>query len=181
MVPAALADQVALARRAVDDHPAAGAQPALAAFMAEGHLAAHLRRMRRLYAGRQQALLAAAAGRLDGALDLRPHAAGLHLVARFGPALADADDEDLSERLRATGYTSSNGIPELREAIAEQLRADGITAPALSGYFAGPPTARGLLLGYAAVPEADMPAAVARLARIISAPNRASAPGRAGP
>ena len=54
-----LYDAVAAARRALDDHPSAVLQPALAAFMAEGHFAAHVRRMRRLYAARQAALLAA--------------------------------------------------------------------------------------------------------------------------
>jgi GntR family transcriptional regulator / MocR family aminotransferase len=54
-------------------------------------------------------------------------------------------------------------------AIARAAAAAGVEAPALSGYYQGPATARGLLLGYAGVPAAAMAPAVGRLAAVIEA------------
>src|SRR5690606_13743963 len=50
VAPERLVDAFLAGRMGLDDHPAPHAQPALAAFMADGHFAQHLRRMRRLYA-----------------------------------------------------------------------------------------------------------------------------------
>lgn len=47
------------------------------------------------------------------------------------------------------------------EALA---RAAGLSAPALSAYFVGPPTHEGLLLGYAGFDEETIDDAIARLA-----------------
>jgi len=69
------------------------AQAALADFIAEGQLAAHIRRMRGLYAERQEALLAALGARLGGALEAAPDDAGMHLVGRLP---AGADDAAIS-------------------------------------------------------------------------------------
>ncbi len=147
VVPAALAQTFARARAAIDDHPASAAQPALAEFIGAGHFAAHVRRMRRRYAGRQEALLAAAGRHLEGLLDLSPDPAGMHLVAGFAPALARRmSDRQASQRIAAAG----------------------LAAPPLSSYFAGRPTRHGLLLGYAAVPEAEMDPAVAQLAAALA-------------
>ncbi|MGI9413479.1 MAG: PLP-dependent aminotransferase family protein, partial [Hyphomicrobiales bacterium] len=52
------------------------AQPALAGFMASGHLAAHIRRMRRLYADRQKALTRALETHLAGLLSAPSQNAG---------------------------------------------------------------------------------------------------------
>lgn len=143
VVPPPLVDVFSRARAALDDHLATAAQPALAEFVAAGHFAAHIRRMRRRYEARQRALLDAARRHLDGLLALVPDAAGMHLVADLGPALA--------------------GRMSDREASA-RAHAAGIAAPPLSAYFAGRPTREGLLLGYAAVPEAEMEPALRRLA-----------------
>jgi GntR family transcriptional regulator/MocR family aminotransferase len=55
VVPPGLVDAVARAREAIDAYPSAIVQPVLAAFMAEGHFAAHVRRMRTVYARRREA------------------------------------------------------------------------------------------------------------------------------
>lgn len=148
VVPADLAEPLARARRALDDHPSTVVQPALAAFLEEGHFAQHLRRMRRLYAARQEALLAAGRRHLDGLLELAPDAAGMHLVAGLAPALAARADD---------------------RACAEAAAAAGIAAPPLSAYHLGPPDRQGLLLGYAAVPEAEIDSAAAGLAQALDA------------
>lgn len=147
VVPPALTEAVRAVSMGLDDHPSAIQQPALAAFMEEGHFASHIRKTRRLYAARQQALLAAAGRHLDGLLALAPDEAGMHLVARLAPALAARMDD--------------------REAAARAAQA-GLTAPPLSAFFHGKPTERGLLLGYAAVAEDAMDGAVARLAGALS-------------
>jgi GntR family transcriptional regulator / MocR family aminotransferase len=55
-------------------------QAVLADFISEGHFARHVRRMRALYAERQQALIRASRSELDGLLEVEPSAAGMHLI-----------------------------------------------------------------------------------------------------
>ncbi len=143
VVPPQLVEPLARAR--IDDHPSLVTQPALAAFIEEGHFAAHVRRMRALYAERQQALLHHAGRRLAGALDLAPDPAGLHLVARLGPALAGRLDD---------------------RAVAARAAGAGVTLAALSGYYRAPPgpQGQGLLFGYAAFDAPAIARAVERLA-----------------
>jgi len=81
VLPAALVDPAA--RLLAAGGPAEASllgQGALARFVADGHFAAHLRRTRRLYAERQEALVAAARRHLAGLLDVLPDAGGMHLV-----------------------------------------------------------------------------------------------------
>jgi GntR family transcriptional regulator/MocR family aminotransferase len=52
----------------------------LADFINEGHFARHIRKMRKLYAERQQCLLKAARDELAGLLDIKPNDAGMHLM-----------------------------------------------------------------------------------------------------
>ncbi len=147
VVPAPLLEPFRRARAVLDDYPSALAQPALAAFLADGSFAAHVRRMRRRYALRQQALLAAARRHLGGLLTLAPDPAGMHLVADLAPALALRMDD--------------------REAAARAAAA-GIGAPALSFYYLGKPARQGLLLGYAALNEAEIEQHVRRLAAALA-------------
>ena len=86
VVPEQLIDAFLAVRALVDAHPSSIAQAALVDFIGEGHLAAHIRRMRALYGERQAALIAAVRGRLGERLALAPSAAGMHLVGRLAPA-----------------------------------------------------------------------------------------------
>ena len=138
-MPAALAGRFGATIAARTPRAALMMQPVLARFIAEGHLGAHIRRMRRLYAKRQAALIAAIARHAQGILSAEPEPAGMHLVC-----------------------TLTNGMED-REAEA-RARAAGLSAPALSAYFAGPPTREGLLLGYAGFDEETIDDAIARLA-----------------
>jgi GntR family transcriptional regulator/MocR family aminotransferase len=140
VVPAALVDRFATTMAARTPRAALMMQPVLARFIAEGHLGAHIRRMRRLYAKRQAALIAAIARHAQGILSAEPEPAGMHLLCRL-----------------------TNGMDD-REAEA-RAREAGLSAPALSAYFAGPPTREGLLLGYAGFDEETIEDAIARLAR----------------
>jgi GntR family transcriptional regulator / MocR family aminotransferase len=125
--------------------PSGLGQWALARFIEDGHLAAHLRRTRRLYALRQEALVEAAARRAADVLRVAPMEGGMHLVARPGP-----------------GWPA--GLDDARAVAA--LAGAGISAVALSAYHAGPPEP-GLLLGYAAVPERAVGPAVRRMAETL--------------
>ncbi len=147
VVPADLAEPFRLARAALDDHPSTIAQPALAGFIEEGHFAAHLRRMRRLYAERRSALAEALTAQLGNDIQIAPSESGMHLLARFSPDIAPG----LSDR-------------DIQARAAEH----GVTVSALTAYYAEPTEDRGLLLGFSAVPIESMPEAVGRLMRALA-------------
>jgi GntR family transcriptional regulator / MocR family aminotransferase len=76
-------------------------QDVLAAFIAEGHLARHMRRMRKIYGERRQALLQALARRAGDLLTPIESDSGLHLAARLVPAI---DSAAVAERADAQGH-----------------------------------------------------------------------------
>ncbi|MGF1591775.1 MAG: PLP-dependent aminotransferase family protein [Kiloniellaceae bacterium] len=143
VVPANLVEAASAAQGALGAQPTAVVQPLLAAFIEEGHFATHVRRMRRLYAARQAALVAAAERHLADFLAVAPDEAGLHLMGWLKPQLA--------ERLGDRG-------------AAEAAARAGIAVSPLSDYFTGTPDRQGLLLGYAAVPEDEIERGARRLA-----------------
>jgi GntR family transcriptional regulator/MocR family aminotransferase len=143
VVPENLVDAVSAAQGALGAQPTALVQPVLAAFIEEGHFATHVRRMRRLYATRQAALVAAAERHLGDFLSVAPDDTGLHLMAWLTPQVA--------ARLGDRG-------------AAEVAVAAGIAVSPLCEYFSGPPDRQGLLLGYAAVPEDAIERGARRLA-----------------
>lgn len=80
---------LAAVKTCVDSHSDAITQSVLASFIDDGHMARHVRRMRRLYAARRDALDAGLAT-LDRWLAPIPSEAGMHMAARMrDPALAD--------------------------------------------------------------------------------------------
>jgi len=105
---------------------------ALAQLLQQGHYAAHIRRMRVLY-GRRRSLLARLIREHLGDAYLGEHDsnAGLHLMLPLPDAVDDA-------------------------ALTQALQARGILTRPLSRYYMGSAGARGLLLGYASVPEPEI-------------------------
>jgi GntR family transcriptional regulator/MocR family aminotransferase len=75
-------------------------QDTLAAFIAEGHLARHVRKMRQVYDERRQVLLDGLQREFGRWLDPIPSAAGLHLSALTRPSV---DADDLVERATKNG------------------------------------------------------------------------------
>ncbi len=145
-VPRQLVDDIADVLTASAPRASAVAQPALARFMADGSFAAHIRRMRRVYAKRQTALLRAIDTHLCDALTTESAPAGMHLIARFTPALADRmSDTEASARAAAAG----------------------ITAVALSSFCATPNPQQGLVLGYAGFDTDAIDTAAKRLAGVL--------------
>ena len=142
VVPPDLVGSFTTARELADRHSPLIEQAVLARFISEGHFTRHVRRMRKLYAGRQEALVEAANHHLRGLLDIRPAEAGLHLVGRLPE---DVEDREASRHARAAG----------------------VEVPALSLYGARPQARRGLLLGYAAVAEPEIQSGVRGLAKAL--------------
>jgi GntR family transcriptional regulator/MocR family aminotransferase len=145
------------ARATLDDQPSLIAQPALAAFLAEGHFAAYLRRQRRIYRARQEIALAAAERHLAGLLHVPPDPGGLHLVGFLSPHLARRMDDVTASRRAADA---------------------GISVPPLSRFSMGRAGRQGLMLGYAAMPEKSIDPAIERLARALEAKSSGLIPSR---
>ncbi len=142
VLPAALVEVTERMMAGIPARASLLGQGALARFIAEGHLATHLRRTRLLYAGRQQALIAAAGRHLGGLLEIAPDPGGMHLIARAGPALEPGFDD---------------------MAATEAAEAAWVRVSPLSACYGGSRKARGLILGYAGTPEAEIVPAILRL------------------
>ena len=147
VVPPPLVEPFSVAMRHTGHSAPVAVQAALADFIGEGHFAAHVRRMRVLYASRQMRLLRAA--RRHGLVDVRPAEAGMHLVAELP---SDADDV----------------------AIAARAVAAGVVVRPISTQYLGRPSRRALLLGYAGVPEREIDRGVEVLARVLQYGSRRS-------
>jgi GntR family transcriptional regulator/MocR family aminotransferase len=117
-------------------------QAALAEFIAGGHFASHVRKMRRLYGERQSVLAESLRARLGGAVSVPSDPAGLQLAV----GLVDARDD----------------------AVSEAAAALDLVARPLSLYFRTPHTApQGLVLGFGGIETDAIDGAVTRLARAI--------------
>jgi GntR family transcriptional regulator / MocR family aminotransferase len=131
-------------RRAVDmRHSEVSTQAVMAEFMAAGHFQRHIRRMRRAALSRRNALLAGWPVDIPGVGSLPSVAAGLHLTVRV------------------------DSVARERELI-EQAASVDVEINGLSSYWlpdsSSPENERaGLVLGFAAVPEVAIEAALMRL------------------
>jgi len=143
IVPPSLVDAFVTARLIVDRHSSVVEQAILADFIAEGHYARHVRRMRALYAERQTALVNALASFAD-VLDVQPSRAGLNLLAWLPPGIDDRQ-------------------------VAIDARHAGIEAPPLAP-FAQQPMAQGaLILNFAGYDIPSLVTCAARLGEVVRA------------
>ena len=134
-------DRFAAVREAMDIFPPALHQAVLADFIGEGHFARHLRRTSLLYRERRR-VLAESLGALGPRWRIAGAEAGIHLVA-----IGDRPDRP----------------------IALRAAREGLWTMPLSSCYLGPAARRGLVLGYGGVDAAQIPAAVARLAKLVGA------------
>ncbi|MGH7646998.1 MAG: PLP-dependent aminotransferase family protein, partial [Gemmatimonadaceae bacterium] len=126
VVPSALVDAFGAARAVLDRQSPTIEQAVLADFIADGHFVRHIRRMRALYAERQEALLHSAHnGPLAEHIELAAADAGMHLVGWLRHVRDDA---------RASDCALEAGI-EATPLSATSL-ADGRRAALLLGYAA---------------------------------------------
>jgi GntR family transcriptional regulator/MocR family aminotransferase len=142
VVPESLADAFTTALRHTGHSAAVVVQAALADFITEGHFAAHVRRMRTLYARRQARLLRAADRQLRDLLTITPADAGMHVVGRLPAGVDDV-------------------------AAAAAARDAEVAVRPLSIHYLGDRRRHGLVLGYAGVPEREIDRGVERLARAL--------------
>ncbi len=112
-------------------------QPALAQFMEQGQFAVHIRRMRRLYASRREALLNYFSNEAKGLFTVDAPPSGLSIMLRFRKAVDDVE-------------------------IEQKLLKGGIEVQALSQYYASKPE-KGLLLSFAGFSEAELLQAAKKL------------------
>lgn len=145
VAPRALVSRLTELKTATDRYTPGLMQLVLARFIAEGRLAAHVRRMRAVYRDRRTALLAALDRHARDVLDVgEPPDAGLHLAVRLK---LDVDDV----------------------AVSRAVRPHGVQAAPLSSYYARPPRTRGFVLGFANTAGAEAAPAVRRLAAAVRA------------
>ncbi len=138
VVPADLAPVFVAARAVTDRHSPTLEQAIVSDFIAEGHFARHIRKMRMLYAERQAVLVAAAQSELTGLLEVKPAQAGMHIVGWLPPHITDT-------------------------AASQRAAALGVEVPALSAYALKPYPRGGLLLGYAGYNQAQIVAGISQL------------------
>jgi GntR family transcriptional regulator / MocR family aminotransferase len=141
VLPLDLRERLAVARRSIDLQPPALNQHVLAAFIAGGHYDAHLRDMRAVYRERLDTLLDAAERYCGGVLKPRPVITGLHAVC------------DLA------------GVPD--RAVSEAAAARGLEVTALSSYYRTEAAPNGLVLGFGAVPPAEIVRGMQQLAIVL--------------
>jgi GntR family transcriptional regulator/MocR family aminotransferase len=130
------------AKQYADWHCAVLEQEALAAFIVEGHLARHVRKMREIYSARRKTLLGALEADVAAWLTPVPSAAGLHLSALAPPTV---DVESLVERAAANGV----GVNSLRR------------------YQLGRAGKSGLTFGYGTLDERGIAEGLARLRKLL--------------
>ncbi|NMO14850.1 PLP-dependent aminotransferase family protein [Pyxidicoccus fallax] len=142
VLPEDLVPRFARVRDAMDIFPPTLFQAVLTDFLAEGHFARHLRKMRQLYRERRTALVDALTRELGDTVEVLGAQAGMHLVAA------------LPERLRDRH-------------IAERAAKEGLRAMPLSTCYLEDATRQGLVLGYGGTDAARIPEAVRRLRRAV--------------
>lgn len=141
VLPEPLVPTFEKARSFIDTHPPTATQVALNHFIREGHFAAHIRRMRRLYEHRQSVLLEQIDKQLSDFLTSTPNDAGMHLLASATEAF---DDQKMAQVAARTGL---------------QLRA-------LSSYFIDKTDQSGFVLGYAGFDDDEISAGVSQLKKL---------------
>ena len=126
------------AKNALDWHCPIPMQMAVAAFIGEGHLAQHVRKMRHLYQQRRKLLIEILRADFSRWLEPIPSTYGMHLGAYARPG------QDL-------------------ERVAAQLLRHQIKLHTFARYYLGPETRAGLVLGYGTAGPAELRAGLARL------------------
>lgn len=95
VMPPELIEVYTTARSLTDVHSPAIEQAILAEFIAEGHFARHIRRMRTLYEKRQNVLLSECKKHLKDLLEIEKREAGMHLVGWLPEGV---DDQKIAEK-----------------------------------------------------------------------------------
>jgi GntR family transcriptional regulator / MocR family aminotransferase len=142
VVPASLVAAVRRAKFLADWHTSLPTQAALADLIGQGYFARHLRKMRATYQQRHQQIVESLDDRFADHLKPVPSAAGLHVAA-----------------------TAPASTPEELRAVLGRASAGGVEVQPLSMFDVGQPSQPGIVLGYGAIPTADIEEGLSRLRR----------------
>lgn len=142
VVPAAMRGSLLAGLSATGQFAPLLSQAALADFITEGHLTRHLRRMRRLYAGRRQLFMELCQSELAPWLSLRRTESGIQLVGILREGLDD-------------------------RAVATAAVRQGVNVSPLSLQYRGSGKRQGLVLGFAAADERTTRRAIKRLREML--------------
>jgi GntR family transcriptional regulator/MocR family aminotransferase len=116
-------------------------QAALAQFILSGEFERHIRRMRRLYRSRRDALISTLSTRFGDSVEVGERHGGLNVLVALHIKNSDVD-------------------------LVGRAASEGLGLRAASPYFATPPARPTFLLGFAGIPESDIDKAVAVLLRV---------------
>ena len=147
LVPEAYVETFEQAQRHSGQIGAVPVQDALAEFIADGHFAAHIRKMSRLYRIRRDHLVQALNAAAGDRLRIIPPSGGMQLAASLGKRVDDHD-------------------------VAARLAEHGVAVRPLSPHFVGRVTDRGLFLGFAAWNEAEIEQGAEILGRVLRGVSR---------
>jgi GntR family transcriptional regulator / MocR family aminotransferase len=139
IAPPSLMPALRAARALADSCGTLATQTALAAFMADGSLARHVRRVLRTYRERRDRLVDALERELDGVMTAIPSAAGLHLASWFDDRRTDT------------------------AAVVRAALAAGVAVDSLEPFYLRR-SRPGLALGYGAIPRSSIDEGIRRLA-----------------
>jgi GntR family transcriptional regulator/MocR family aminotransferase len=120
-----------------------GLQSVVASFIEEGHFATHIRRMRRLYSERQQALIDAVERNLNGLLTVARKDTGFQLLGMLGDGLEE-------------------------QAVSCQAAEAGLVVTPVGRFAIGTVRQNGIILGFSAVPVREISSGVEVLAGVLS-------------
>lgn len=151
VLPSEISERIRPAISLTGQYAPLGLQAALADFIEEGYFFRHLNRMRRLYASRRAFFLELLEEHLGDYVEPIDGRTGIQLAVPFS---TDIDDRKVMAKAEAAG----------------------VNLAALSLYFVEQPKLRGLLMGYAGVPESEMLVALPALRTIITAVAVSDAP-----
>jgi GntR family transcriptional regulator/MocR family aminotransferase len=142
VIPSDLVGRFAAVRHAIDLGAPEAYQAALIDFIAEGHFARHLRRMRLLYGSRRNALVESLRQELGSMLEVVGGEAGMHLAALLPKGFRD-------------------------EAIAEKAALQKLWLWPLSPSYLGESPRHGFILGFGGISEKEMAPAVRKLRGVL--------------
>lgn len=152
VVPLGLVDAFRGARFLTDRHPPTLQQSIVSAFMREGFLTSHIRRMRSQYRIARDTLVEAIGRHMGDLVEIEVPECGIQLVIHFREPISDV-------------------------AVAEEARRHGVVVRPVSPLYVSEPRRQGLVLGYSGFDLHRLRSAASQLARatrqVLGEPDRA--------
>ncbi len=143
VLPSDLVERFIAVRRVMDLRPPSFYQEVLADFIAEGHFARHLRRMRVLYGERARVLVDSIHQELGSMVEVFGGEAGMHLTVTLNRRSRDLE-------------------------MAARAARQNLWIWPLSLFYLGDGARSGFILGFGSTPVAEIPHAVRRLRKLIA-------------